>query len=167
MPAISKSLTDAFNSQINKEIYSAYLYLSMSSHCDAANLPGAAGWLRIQWEEELGHATKLLDYVNERSGRVVLKAVDAPAATFGTLLDIFRQVRAHEEEVTASINKIYQQAISESDYAAQTLLQWYVNEQVEEENSAAEIISMLELAGDSGSGLLMVDRHLAGRARGA
>jgi ferritin len=166
MPRISQTVQDALNQQINRELASAYVYLAMSAWADEQNLQGAASWLRIQWEEELQHATKLVDYIAERGGRIALKAIAEPPAKYENLLDVFRNVLRHEEEVTAAINSIYDVAAAEKDYATQTLLDWYVNEQVEEENAPAEIISMLELAGDSPSGLLMVDRQLAGRARG-
>jgi ferritin len=165
MPRLSQKITDAFNDQINMELASAYTYLAMSAYCDEQNLQGAASWLRIQWEEELAHATKLMEYMAERGSRVRLKAIAEPPAEFKSLLDVFEQVLQHEQEVTAAIYRIMDLAASEKDYAAQTLLQWYVNEQVEEENQPAAIISMLRLAGDSGSGLLIVDRRLAERAR--
>jgi|SRR3990172_3698878 len=165
MPRISQKITDAFNEQINMELASAYTYLAMSAYCDEQNLKGAASWLRIQWEEELAHATKLMDYMAERGSSVQLKAIGKPASRFKSLLDVFEQVLKHEQEVTAAIYGIMDLATSEKDYAAQALLQWYVNEQVEEENQPAEIISMLRLAGDSGSGLMFVDRRLAERAR--
>lgn len=165
MPQLSKKMSAALNDQINMELASAYIYLSMSAYCAEANLRGAASWLRIQWEEELAHATKLLDYVGERGGSVTLKAIAQPASKFDSLLDVFEQVLAHEQKVTAAIHKLYDLAVAEKDYASQAFLQWYVNEQVEEENSPAEIISMLRLAGDSGAALLMIDRRLAERAR--
>ena len=167
MPRISQTLQDALNGQINRELASAYVYLAMSAWADEQNLNGAESWLRLQWEEELVHATKLVDYIAERGGRIRLKAIAEPPSQYKDLLDVFRNVLAHEEEVTAAINSIYDLAASEKDYATQTLLDWYVNEQVEEENQPAEIISMLERVGDSSAGLLMVDRHLAGRARGS
>jgi ferritin len=166
MPRLSQKITEALNEQINVELSSAYTYLAMSAYCQEQNLPGAASWLRLQWEEELAHATKLIDYVAERGGTVSLKAIEQPSGRFNSLLDVFRQVLKHEQEVTAAIYKIYDLAVSEKDYAAQTLLQWYVNEQVEEENTPAEIIRMLEMAGESGPGLLMVDRRLGERTRG-
>ena len=166
MPQLSKKMSGALNDQVNMELASAYIYLSMSTYCAKANLRGAASWLRIQWGEELAHATKLIDYIGERGGSVSLKAIAQPPSQFKSLLDVFEQVLAHEQKVTAAIHKIYGLAVAENDYASQALLQWYVNEQVEEENSPAEIISMLRLVGDSGSGLLMVDRRLAERAPG-
>jgi ferritin len=167
MPRISQTLQDALNEQVNRELASAYVYLAMSAWADEQNLNGAESWLRLQWEEELVHATKLVDYIAERGGRIRLKAIAEPPSQYKDLLDVFRNVLAHEEEVTAAINIIYDLAASEKDYATQTLLDWYVNEQVEEENQPAEIISMLERVGDSSAGLLMVDRHLAGRSRGS
>jgi len=166
MPKITKPIADALNQQINRELESAYVYLAMSTWADEQNLRGAAGWLRLQWEEELAHATKLVDYIGERGGTVVLKTIATPRAKYKSLLDCFKSVLKHEEDVSAAINSLYDVATKAKDYATQTLLDWYVNEQVEEENAPAEIISLLELAGDSGSGLLMVDRRLAERSRG-
>lgn len=165
MPQLSKKMSGALNDQINMELASAYVYLSMSAYCAEENLRGAASWLRIQWEEELEHATKLIDYIGERGGSVALKAIAQPPIRFKSLLDVFEQVLAHEKKVTAAIHKLYDLAAVEKDYASQSFLQWYVNEQVEEENSPAEILSMLRLAGDSGAALLMMDHRLAQRVR--
>jgi len=167
MPKITKPLSDALNDQINRELESAYVYLAMSAWADGKNLRGAAGWLRLQWEEELQHSTKLIDYIAGRGGTVSLKAIAKPPARYKDLLDVFRQVLKHEEAVTAAINTLYGKAERANDYATQTLLDWYVNEQVEEENAPTEIIAMLEMAGDSPPGLLMVDRHLGERSRPA
>jgi ferritin len=163
---LSKVLQDAINEQIRNEIQSAYLYLSMSAHCEAANLPGAAHWLRTQWEEELSHAMKLFKYVNERGGRVTLQSIEKPQAEFPSLLGIFQQVLAHEQKVTALINNLYSIAIKENDYATQIELQWFIKEQVEEEKNAVDIIDMLKMSGESGPALLMVDRQLGARGKG-
>jgi ferritin len=165
MPRITKPIADALNDQINRELESAYVYLAMSAWADEQNLSGAASWLRLQWQEELDHATKLVDYIGERGGTVELRAIAAPPAKYNDLLDVFRQVLQHEEDVSAAINDLYSEAAAAKDYATQTLLDWYVNEQVEEENAPAEIIGMLEVGGASGSGLLMVDRRLGERSR--
>ena len=167
MPKITKSISDALNDQINRELESAYIYLAMSTWTNGKNLPGAAGWLRLQWEEEILHATKLIDYISERGGTVSLKAIAKPRATYKDLLDVFRQVLKHEEAVTAAINTLYDKASRARDYATQALLDWYVNEQVEEERAPTEIIAMLEMAGDSPPGLLMVDQQLGERSRPA
>jgi ferritin len=163
MPRISPTIQDALNAQVNRELASAYVYLGMAAWADEQNLAGAASWLRLQWNEELAHATKIIDYISERGGRVKLAAIAEPPMQYENLLDVFRNVLSHEEEVSDAINKLYDLAVSEKDYATQTLLDWYVNEQVEEENQPMEIISLLERVGDSGSGLLLVDRRLAGR----
>ncbi|MDO8615808.1 MAG: ferritin [Dehalococcoidia bacterium] len=163
MPQLSPKIRDALNQQINVELSSAYRYLAMSAYCSEANLQGAATWLRLQWQEELAHATKLIDYMGDRGGGVSLKAVPQPPGAFQSLPDVFEKVLHDEQEVTAAIYRIYDLAMQEKDYAAQGLMQWYVQEQVEEENSAAEIVSMLRMAGDSAAGLLIVDRRLAER----
>ena len=165
MPRISPKIQTALNKQINRELASAYVYLAMSAWADEQNLQGAASWLRIQWEEELVHATKLVDYIGARGGTVKLTVIAEPPAKYKTLLDVFKNVLQHEENVTAAINELYGMASGEKDYATKTLLDWYVNEQVEEENQPMEIISLLELAGDSPSGLLIVDQQLAARSR--
>jgi len=165
MPHLSEKIRDAFNEQINVELNSAYSYLGMAVYATEATLMGAASWLRLQAEEELGHATKLIDYMTDRGGGVELKGISQPPINFESLRDVFRNVLEHERKVTASIYRMYDLVAQERDYAAQALLDWYVNEQVEEENSALEVLRMLELAGDSGPGLLMVDRRLAERAR--
>jgi ferritin len=163
---LSKSLQDAFNDQIKNEIQSAYLYLAMSAHCEAVNLPGAAHWLHAQWEEELSHAMKLYKYVFERGGRVTLGAIEKPQAEFPGLPGIFQQVLAHEQKVTAMINSLYALATKENDYAVQVELHWFIKEQVEEEKNASEIVEMLKMAGESGPTLLMADRQLGARAKG-
>ena len=167
MPRITKPISDALNDQINRELESGYLYLAMSAWADGENLPGAASWLRIQWEEEIQHATKLIDYVAERGGTVDLKAITKPRARYKDLLDVFRQALKTEEAGTAAINAIYGKVSRARDYATQALLDWYVSEQVEEEKAPAEIIAMLVMAGDHPPGLLMVDQHLGERSRPA
>jgi len=163
---ISKPLQDAINEQINFELFSAYLYLSMSAHFETQNLPGFANWTRVQYQEETGHAMKLYKYVFDRSGTVTLKTIAQPATKFKTPLDIFKEVLKHEQKVTSLINKLYELAVKEKDYAAQIFLQWFINEQVEEEKNAADIINMLEMIGDSPISLIMVDRQLGARKAG-
>jgi ferritin len=160
---ISKTLQDALNEQINFELSSAYLYLSMSAHFEAQNLSGCANWMRVQYQEETGHAMKFYKYVFDRSGVVTLKAIPQPATKFKTPLEIFQQVLGHEQKVTAAINKLFEMAVKEKDYAAQSFLLWFVNEQVEEEKNATDIINMLEMIGDSPVSLIMADRQLGAR----
>jgi ferritin len=135
----------------------------MSAHFEAQNLPGFANWMRIQYQEETGHAMKLYKYVFDRSGVVVLKAIAQPAVKFKTPVDTFHQVLEHEQKVTSRINKLFEQAAKEKDYAAQSFLQWFINEQVEEEKNAVDIITMLEMIGDSPVSLIMADRQLGAR----
>ena len=161
---LSTSLQDAINEQIRNEISSAYLYLAMSAYCESVNLSGTAHWLRIQWQEELSHAMKLIAFVNARGGRVMLQSIERPPAEFRSMLDIFQQVLAHEQKVTALINGLYDLAVKERDHAAQVELQWFVKEQVEEEKNAAEIVAQLKMVGESGATLFMLDRQLGARA---
>jgi ferritin len=161
---ITKNMQDAINEQINKELFSAYLYLSMSAHFEAHNLAGFAKWLRVQANEEREHAMKFFDYVLERGGQVALKAIDAPADTWKSNLEAFQEVQAHEQKVTASIHHLYEVALKEKDYAAQVMLQWFISEQVEEEKNAAEIVSQLEMIDAHGTAVLMLDKQLGKRS---
>ena len=160
---ISKSMEKAINDQINMELYSAYLYLSMSAHCEAANLPGAAKWLRQQAKEEVVHAMKFFEFVNDREGHVVLAAIDKPPAEFGSLREIFEQALAHERKVTQSIHKLHGLATGEGDIASLPLLQWFVSEQIEEEKTAGQLVEQLKRAGSEGAALLFLDRQLGER----
>jgi ferritin len=160
---IGKAMQDAINDQINKELYSSYLYLSMAAYFEEENLPGFAHWMRVQEGEEREHGMKFYEHVIERGGRVQLKAIDAPGTDWKTSLELFNEVAAHEAKVTASINALYELALKEKDYPAQVLLQWFINEQVEEEKNAAEIVANLQLIDARGTAVLMLDHTLAKR----
>lgn len=160
---LSKPLQDAINEQINHELYSAYLYLSMSAHFQTQNLPGFANWTRIQYQEETEHALKFFNYLHDRSSSVALKAIEQPPGKFKTPLDVFKQILEHEQKVTGLINKLYDLALKEKDYPAQTFLQWFINEQVEEEKNATDIVNLLEMIGNSPVNLIMADRQLGAR----
>ncbi len=160
---LSKTMQDAINDQIKHELNSAYIYLAMSAHAEAENWPGAAHWLAAQAAEEQGHAMKLFGYINDRGGRVTLQAIPQPPQEFTSLLDLFEQVLAHERKVSALINRLYEIALSEKDYAAQSMVQWFINEQVEEEKSASDIVDALKLVGTQGTALFMIDRQLGVR----
>jgi ferritin len=160
---IGKAMQDAMNDQINKELFSSYLYLSMAAYFENKNLMGFAHWMHVQEGEEREHAMKFYDFILERGGQVVLKAIDAPATTWNSNLELFREVAKHEGEVTASINTLYELALAEKDYPAQVMLQWFINEQVEEEKNAAEIVANLELIEERGTAVLMLDHNLAKR----
>jgi ferritin len=163
---LSKTLQDAMNEQIKNELYSAYLYLSMSAYCEEANLPGFAHWMRLQAQEEVSHAMKFYDFIYERGGRVVLQAIDQPPAEFQSPLAVFEQTLEHEQKVTAMIHDLYTLAVEEKDYASQAFLQWFVTEQVEEEDSASQVLETLKMIGDKGHALLMLDRELGRRGAG-
>jgi ferritin len=160
---LNQEIQTAINEQINKELYSAYLYLSMAAYFDANNLPGFAHWMRAQYREETEHALKFYHYVNERGGRVTLKAIEEPQADFGSPLKAFEKTLEHEQFVTSLINKLYELALGEKDYATQSLLKWYIDEQVEEEANASYIVETLRFVGEKGNGLILLDRQLAQR----
>lgn len=162
---LSQLLQDAINAQINREFYSAYLYLAMSAHFENEGWPGFAHWMRLQAHEEQEHAERFYKYLLERGARVVLQGIEQPPAEFGSPLEVFKASYAHEQFITASINAIYDQAVAEKDYATQIMLQWFVNEQVEEEKHAGDILALLGRIGDKIHALLAVDRQLAGRGR--
>jgi ferritin len=160
---LSKKMQDAFNAQIKEELYSSYIYLSMAAYCEANNLPGFAHWMRLQSQEELEHAMKFFGFVNERGGRVVLQALDQPPIEFEGPLDVFEKTLEHEQFISSKIYDLYALALEEKDFASHSLLQWFVDEQVEEESSAGEVLEMLKMIGEKGQGLVMLDRQLAQR----
>lgn len=160
---LNETMQDAMNEQIKNEFYSAYIYLSMSAYFEGTSLPGFANWMRVQAQEEQGHAMRFYNFINERGGRVVLQAIDQPPIEFGSPLDVFERTLEHEQLVTGMIHQLYTLAIQEQDYASQIFLQWFVTEQVEEEDSATQIIEMLKLIGDKRHALLMLDRELGSR----
>jgi len=160
---LSPTLEKAINEQINKEFYSAYLYLSMAAHFDALNLPGFAKWMKVQAGEEQGHGMRLYGHVYDRGGKVTLEAIVRPPVDFARPLAVFEQVLEHEKQVTASIKALYGLAAKEGDDAAAIFLQWFVNEQVEEEKNATDIIQQLKMSGDQSFGLLFMDTHVLGK----
>ena len=154
---------DAFNEQIKSELSSGYLYLSMSAHFDHENLPGFAHWMRLQAQEELAHAMRLFDYVLRRGGRVELQGIDAPTNDFGPPLALFESVLEHERAVTGLIHGLFELSGKEGDWAAQQELQWFIAEQVEEEDSAATARDQVRMAGDDQAALLMLDQQFGSR----
>ena len=161
---LSKKMEGALNEQINAELYSAYIYLSMAAHFEAVNLPGFAHWMRMQSNEEVEHAMKFFDFINERGGRVELSAIDQPPVEWGSPLSIFETALGHEQKVTGMIDNIYETAVAEKDYASQIMLQWFIDEQVEEEKSAGEIVETLKMFGERDTVVLLLDRQLGARA---
>jgi len=157
---ISKKMQDAFNDQIAAEFFSAHLYLAMKAYLQSIDLPGFANWMGIQYQEEVFHGMKMFDYVIERDGRAQVKAWDAPQFEWKGPLDVFEAVYKHEQKVTSLINNLVDIAQGEKDHATQFFLQWFVNEQVEEEASAKAIIQQLKMIGDSRAALFQLDREL-------
>lgn len=160
---ISEPMQDALSEQLNHEFYSAYLYLALSASCSNAEFNGAARWLETQYEEEIQHATKIYRYLIDQGVKVRLAAIAEPPADYGALLDIYETSLAHEQSMTARLNDLSDQALGEKDHATYNLLQWFVNEQVEEEATLGEIIAKLRLVKDDGYGLLMIDNELGTR----
>lgn len=163
---LSKTMQDAMNEQIKNEFHSAYIYLSMSAYYESLNLPGFAHWMRLQAQEEVEHAMKFFDHINDRGGRVALLAIDAPPVEFDSPLAAFKTAYAHEQKVTGMIHNLYKIAVEENDFPALSMLQWFVDEQVEEEKSALEVVEQLEMVGEHKMGLFMVDRELGQRQPG-
>ena len=160
---LSKKVQDAINEQINKELYSAYLYLSMAAWAEAHNLPGFAHWMKTQFKEETAHALKFFDFVVDRGGVVTLLAIEQPAVEFKSATELFEKTLGHEKYVTSLIHNLYALAVKENDYPFQVLLQWYINEQVEEEKHATYIVDTLKAIGEKGQALVMMDHELAKR----
>ena len=160
---IDKKLENAFNDQINKEFYSAYLYLAMQTKFEEMNLAGFVNWFDIQVKEEQAHGMGMFDYVHERGGRVELGAIDKPEVKGSTPLEIFTQVLEHEEYVTSRINALMDVAEEVKDRAALSFLNWYLKEQVEEEASVGGVLQTLKLIGDDKKALLLLDKDLGAR----
>jgi ferritin len=160
---IGQKIQDALNEQIKHEIQSAYIYLSMAAYCEAQNLPGFAKWMRVQHQEETGHGLKIFDHILDRAGKVTLQAIEQPPSDFKSPLEMMQTALGHERKVTGLINRLYDLAVEEEDRPARVMLEWFVSEQVEEEKQVSAIVEQLKLIGDSGVGLLMLDRELGGR----
>jgi len=160
---ISTKMQDAINDQIQAEYYSSYLYLAMSAYCEEINMPGFAHWMRKQAEEEVEHAMKFYHYVVERGGRVVFGAIEQPPVDYDSILAVAEETLAHEQKVTSLIYQLYEVALEEKDYATQSLLKWYIDEQVEEEDNARTIVDQLKMVGGHTNGLIMFDKQLGAR----
>lgn len=160
---ISDSMQKALNDQINAEMFSAYLYLAMEACFQSLGLAGFANWMRVQAQEEMVHAMKIYDFINTRNGRVELLEIAKPPFEWDSPLEAFEAAYLHETAVTKRINNLVDQAIQENDHASNNFLQWFVAEQVEEEQSASEVVDQLKLLGDSKDGLFQLDKDLGGR----
>jgi ferritin len=160
---LKSEIQDACNRQLNAEFYSAYLYLSMSAHFEAQSLKGMAHWMRIQAQEEAGHAMKFFDFIHERDGRVTLTEIESPKTVWASPLEVFQDAYEHEQKVTAMINDLSSLAAASKDHAAHNFLEWFVAEQVEEEDAARTIVDQLKLVGDDGVGQFILDQQLGQR----
>lgn len=162
--SIKKEMQDAINDQINAEMFSAYLYLSMASWFEDEDLPGFSNWMRCQYMEETMHAMKFFNFVNERGGKVELKPLEGPDTSWDSYVDAFEAVVKHEEYITERINKLVTLSRKLEDYAAESLLMWYVDEQVEEEDTANNILVKVKRLKNDSNGLLRIDNELGARA---
>ena len=160
---IAPKMLDAMNEHLNVEFYSAYYYLGMSAHFHDADLNGFGSWMRLQFQEELAHADKFFEFINDREGIIDLKLIDAPPKKWDSPLDVFQKALAHEQMVTQKIYDLVDLSLEIRDHATNTFLRWFVTEQVEEEFTASEIIQQLKLVGNDGNGLFLMDRELGQR----
>ncbi|MCH9812790.1 MAG: ferritin [Epsilonproteobacteria bacterium] len=159
---ISEKMTKALNVQLNKEFYSAYLYLGMSTWCADVGYNGSANWFMAQYEEERSHAIKVYNYMLDQGSKIELLTIEQPEIAYDSLLQCFEESLTHEQMMTHSFNELCDQAIKEKDHASYGFFQWFVQEQIEEEASVGEIIAKLKLVGD-GNGIFMIDNQLADR----
>lgn len=160
---IDKKLEQEFNKQINAEFYSAYLYLSMSAYLSSINLNGFAHWMYVQYQEEQDHALKMYQYLIDRGARVILEEVEKPPTSWDSVVEVVEEVLKHEQKVTSLINNLMKLAYEKNDFASISFLQWFVDEQVEEEANVDKILQELKLSGGKGTSLLMLDREAGKR----
>ncbi len=164
---MDQSVKDLINDQITHEFYAAYLYLAMAAHFEEHNYEGFAQWFRMQAKEEEAHAMKLFDYMVERGERIELQQIDKPPVEFGAPIDAFKAALAHEQKVTGLIHKIYEEAVSVKDYPTQVMLQWFIEEQVEEEDTTGRAVERLEMTGGNNAALMFLDAEYGKRSAGA
>ncbi len=159
----TEKMQKALNGQMNAELYSSYLYLSMNAYFKSVNLDGFANWMYYQAQEELEHAMKFYDFISQRGGRIQLAQIEAPPSKWDSPLAVFESTLAHEQKVTGLIDDLVDIATEERDHATQVFLQWFVSEQVEEEDSVSGVLEQLKLMGEAKGGLFMIDREMAKR----
>jgi ferritin len=162
---IKQKVLDALNKQLNHELYASYLYLAMSAHFEATSFTGFASWMRAQANEEYDHAMKIFDFIHQVDGKVELFKIDAPKNSWNKPVDVFQEVFDHEKSVTSAIYDIVDLAQAQRDHATTTFLQWFVNEQVEEESTALHILDKVKMVGDNINGLIILDQQIGGRAK--
>ena len=164
---LPEKIENALNEQLNAELYSSYLYLSMNAFFKSINLDGFAAWMHAQAQEELMHAMKFYDFINQRGGRVVLSQIEAPPIEWSSPMEVFEVTLKHEQKVTGLINDLVEVALTEHDHATNIFLHWFVTEQVEEEENVGNVLQQLMLLGDAKNGIFMIDRELAKRGAAA
>jgi ferritin len=161
---LTEKMQKALNGQLNAELYSSYLYLSMNAYFKSVNLDGFANWMHYQAQEELEHSMKFYDFILQRGGQVQLQQIEAPPTEWSSPLAVFEATLEHEQKVTGLINGLVDVAHEERDHATNIFLQWFVSEQVEEEENVGGVLEQLKLMGDASGGLFMIDRELAKRS---
>jgi len=159
----SKKIQQAMNDQIHHELESAYIYLSMAAYLEQENYPGFSQWMKIQFEEEMAHAFRFYDYIHSRGGQVILQAIGDPPTEFESPLAVFEAALGHEQKITSDINRLYSLALEENDYPSLSFLQWFIDEQVEEEEHVGQVVEDVKRVGDVSHALLMLDRELGQR----
>ena len=160
---LNKEIEKALNEQVNVEMWSAYLYLSMAAYCHSIRLTGMGSWFEVQFKEEQDHAKIFFNFIIQRNGRVTLKAIDEVPTEWKSVLDVFESILAHEQKITKMINNLFALTIEDNDFATQSMLKWFIDEQVEEEENAQTIIDNLNMIKDNGLGLYMLDKELGAR----
>ncbi|MBF0484704.1 MAG: ferritin [Candidatus Omnitrophica bacterium] len=160
---MDNKVAQLINEQVTKELDSAYIYLAMSAYFENKGLSGMAGWMKVQYGEEVGHGMKMFEYLNVRGIKVNLGAISKPVSDFGSVREVFEKSLAHEKSITASLNKIYEAALQVNDHATVAFLQWFVSEQLEEEKNVTDILVKLDQINDSSMGLIFLDKELGGR----
>ena len=160
---ISTKMQEALNKQLNEELFSSYLYLSMATYFEEKNLKGFAHWFRIQSQEENMHGMKFFNFIVQKGGKVSLKQIETPKTDWNSILEVFTDSLKHEQKISGLINLLTELSMNEKDYATHTFLQWFITEQVEEEANVHELIQKLEMIGDNKSGLYLLDNELRSR----
>ena len=163
---LNEKVQKALNAQMNLELSSSYLYLSMAAYFESENFNGFAHWMKIQSREEYAHAMKIYSYINQRNGRINLSKIDSPKSQWKDAVEVFTETLKHEQKVTEEIGNIVELTFTEKDHATNTFLQWFITEQVEEEATATNILDKIKLIGDNRNGLFFLDRELGMRASG-
>ena len=157
------TIEQAINNQIKEELYSGYLYWAMSAHCEHLNLPGFATWFFVQAQEEFDHTRGFYNFMHERGGKVILQALEQPPHEFEGPLQMFEAALSHEQHITGKINELYELARQEKDYAFESFLKWYIDEQVEEEDTAQAIVDKIKMVGTSAPNLYLLDKEMSSR----